>query len=92
MKKIYCLYDTVSEESGPLFEARNDEMAQRIYNSMKPENLPPGSDLKDFRVLCLGSYFTGDAGNMPYLLGLSKSKDITRVHIVDGEEQELEAV
>lgn len=48
---LYCIYDRVAEESGPIFEAKNDMMALRMYNGV---NLPGQPD--DFQLLRLGEY------------------------------------
>ena len=77
MARIYCIYDTVSEESGPLFEAKNDVMARRIYNNL--QELPPGSVKDDFKLIKLGSYFHGNEKEGPKIYGLNKALDITRV-------------
>ena len=48
---IYTLYDTVAEECGPLFEAKNDKLALRIFQNMK---FPPELNKKDFHLYKLG--------------------------------------
>lgn len=48
---LYCIYDRVAEESGPLFESKNDLMALRMYNGV---NLPGNPE--DFELLKLGVY------------------------------------
>ena len=75
--KLYCMYDNVAEESGMLFEARNDFMAHRIFDNVT--EWPQGASKKDFSLLKLGSYFHGNEFEKPKVMGLSKSEDITRV-------------
>jgi len=77
MAKIYCLYDTVAEESGMLFEARTDALAHRIYETMDEKALPPGAKREDFKLMKLGSYFHGDGTKKPQIYGLSSAYDIT---------------
>ena len=78
MAKLYCLFDTIGEESGPIFEARNDAMARRIYDQLT--DLPPGATKADFKLLKLGSYYHGDQTKMPQLYALSKAYDITHIN------------
>jgi len=88
MAKLYCLFDTVAEEGTPIFEARNDAMARRIFENMK--EFPVGATREDFRLIKLGSYFPGNEKDKPKIFGLSLSQDITKVDkYSDGElEQE----
>ena len=74
MAKVYCLYDTVAEESGPLFEARNDVIASRILEAI--ENLPKGASKDDFRVIRLGYYDHGENGLMPAIRAHDKGVEI----------------
>lgn len=39
INNLYVVYDKVAEESGPIFEAKNDGVAQRASNTML-ENTP----------------------------------------------------
>lgn len=57
--KLYVIYDKVAEESGPLFQAKNDETAKRQFIGMiKHEKvLSPG----DYNLHCVGYY---DHANM----------------------------
>lgn len=48
---LYCIYDKAAEESGPIFEAKNDMMALRMYNGV---NLPGHPN--DFELLKIGEY------------------------------------
>ena len=77
MAKIYCLYDTVAEESGPLFEAKTDAMAKRIFDNIK--EFPEGATREDFRLFKLGSYFHGNFKERPGLFSLSQAIDLTRM-------------
>lgn len=48
---LYCIRDLLAKESGPLFEAKNDGVACRMYSGV---NLP--GDSNDFELLFIGSY------------------------------------
>lgn len=48
---LYTVYDRVAQESGPLFEAKNDLVAWRMVLSA---NLPIAPN--EFDLMCLGSY------------------------------------
>ena len=64
--RLYCLFDTVAEESGPLFEARNDFMARRIVDSIN--EWPTGSKKSDFELYKLGYYDRGDRDVKPRIV------------------------
>lgn len=49
--QLYCVYDLLAEEAGPIFEAKNGKVALRM---VKAANLPLKED--EFRILHLG-YF-----------------------------------
>jgi len=76
--RLYTLYDTIAEEAGPIFEARNDNIARRIYTTMNKDSLPPGATLEDFKLLKLGSFFHGNEKEKPHLYGLSVAYDVTK--------------
>ena len=80
--RLYCMYDTVSEESGMIFEARNDAVARRIYLTMDETALPPGSEKKDFKLYKLGSYDHGSFQKPPSIQALSVPYDITNAQSV----------
>lgn len=49
---IYVIYDRVAEESGPIYEAKNDGVALRKYQAtIVQNNMIPG----DFKLLKLAS-------------------------------------
>ena len=83
--KLYCLFDTVAEEAGPLFESRNDALARRIYEQFE---LPTGSSRSDFKLMKLGSYFRGNETEKPAVYALAKPYDITNVAIRNLETEE----
>jgi hypothetical protein len=93
MSRIYCLHDVVAEEAGPMFEARNDAVARRIFETLDDKAFPPGSDRGDFRLLKLGSFFHGSEKEGPNLKALSKPLDVTRHdRLMDDLEDPDEAV
>lgn len=61
---IYCIYDKVAEESGPLFTAVNDGIAIRQFR-----NIPIPPSLKNDYQLCrIGTYNTKDMSIIPEVL------------------------
>jgi len=74
--KLYCLWDKDAEEGGALFEARNDNMARRIYNGLK--EFPEGTSREDFKLMKLGSYFHGNEKDKPHIYAMSMPIDITK--------------
>ena len=51
---LYTLYDKVAEEAGPLFQAKNDQVAARQSLSI----LAQVSDSNDFDLLKVGEFST----------------------------------
>lgn len=49
--RLYTIYDKVAQESGPLFEAKNDTVAIRMYNGV---NFP--GNREDYQLYYLGDY------------------------------------
>lgn len=49
---LYCIYDRVAEESGPVFEAKNDGVAMRKFQ-MFMEDKPFA---EDYQLNCIGEY------------------------------------
>lgn len=49
--RLYTCYDKLAQESGPLFEAKNDTVAVRMFNGI---NFPGNRD--DYQLLFLGVY------------------------------------
>ena len=76
--KLYCLYDTVAEESGPIFESPTDAMARRIHQTMT--GLPPGATIKDYRLYKLGYFNRGSYDKKPHVTAMSDGIDITNMH------------
>jgi hypothetical protein len=52
MLQIYCIYDKVAEEFGPLYLAVNDGVAVRNYAKLLNEVV----DTYDYALYCLGMY------------------------------------
>lgn len=48
---LYLIQDSVLQESGPIFEAKNDAVAIRQYKHL----LEKSSNKADFHLLCVGS-------------------------------------
>lgn len=49
--RLYTIYDRLAEESGPLFEAKNDLIAWRMFLGVQM----PGNR-EDYKLLSLGIY------------------------------------
>lgn len=49
--KLYCIYDRVAQEAGPIFEAKNNGVALRMFSGV---NLPGNAD--DFSLMCIGEF------------------------------------
>lgn len=64
--KIYTVYDRFAKESGMLFEAKNDIMANRIFNGV--QEWPVGTSKEDFILVCLGDYDHGDTDRLPAIV------------------------
>ncbi len=51
---MYCIYDKVGEESGPVFHSKNDAVAIRHYDLMIQNNEPAWKS--DFELAQVGVY------------------------------------
>ena len=47
---LYTVYDRLAQESGPVFEAKNDAVAMRGYRKMLGDNINP----EEYRLLKVG--------------------------------------
>lgn len=54
--KIYAIYDRVAKESGPLFEAKNDDVAIRACATLLKDVLVKS----DYSLVTVGEYNTSD--------------------------------
>lgn len=54
MMRLYAIYDRAAEESGPLFEAKNDSVAIRSYTQLLDRVAPHDRDA--YRLYCVGTY------------------------------------
>jgi len=76
MKKLYVIYDKVAEESGPIFEAKNDGTALRNYNIFMQKTSP--DNLADYELYCVGeidhetNFVTGNLSNVDVKLSYTK--------------------
>lgn len=48
---IYTIYDKIAQESGPIFESKNDLTAARAFHG----TIPPTTNKSEFSLLCVGS-------------------------------------
>ena len=60
-----------------LFEANNDFIARRMYNSMDVKALPPGAKLEDFKLYKLGAFNRGGAVEKPVIIARPEALDVT---------------
>ena len=60
---IYTIYDKVSEECGPVFQAKNDLVAVRMFKSMVNDN--PNIPVDEYEVYCLGEFDTEKRSFVP---------------------------
>lgn len=85
---IYTLYDTVAEESGPLFEAINDATAARSAAHVLKDVESPD----DYKLICVGKVerygqavlLTSDDREINVSFKISKDKGLALVDI-DGK-------
>jgi hypothetical protein len=52
--KLYVIYDRVAEESGPVFEAINDGIANRAYKAFLAKQTHAWFDETDYALICVG--------------------------------------
>lgn len=55
--KIYTIRDHIAEENGPLFPAKNDAVAMRLYEDLLKSCM---ACKQDFELICVGSWDTED--------------------------------
>lgn len=71
---LYTLYDKVAEEAGPLFQAKNDQVAARQSLSI----LAQVSDPNDFDLLKVGEFATSGHieifGHAPVIIALPRKE------------------
>ena len=60
---IYTIYDKVAEESGPVFQAKNDMVAVRMLKSLVSDN--PNISIDEYEVYCLGEFDTEKRSFVP---------------------------
>lgn len=61
--QLYQLKDCLADAVGPVFEAKNDDVARRVCRKMAAD---AGVDLKDFALYCVGERVLDDVGIMVY--------------------------
>lgn len=59
---LYVVFDKVAQESGPIFEAKNDGVAIRQFTQLMEKN---PIDRQEFALLCLGEIDHGTNEIMP---------------------------
>ena len=53
---IYTIYDTVAKECGPIYQAKNHDVAVRAFKSLISET--PNVNVSDYDLYCLGEFDT----------------------------------
>lgn len=52
--KLYCMFDVVAKEAGPVYEAKNDEVAKR--NALQLLNKPNMTHPEDYHLYRVGTW------------------------------------
>lgn len=53
ISKLYVIKDLIADESGPIFQAKSDEVAMRNFNNLiKDKSVNPD----EYRLYCVGDY------------------------------------
>ena len=55
---VYTIYDVVAKECGPIFQAKNHDVAVRAFKSLISENLDVHINVHDYDLYCLGEFDT----------------------------------
>lgn len=76
--KIYCIFDRIAQEAGPIFEAKNDGIALRMYHQV---NLPGSSE--DYYLLRVGDFDHETCVLTPLKTALEV---LERTEVEDGDE------
>ncbi len=53
---VYTIYDVVAKECGPIFQAKNHDVAVRAFKSLISENLDVHINVHDYDLYCLGEF------------------------------------
>ena len=53
---VYTIYDVVAKECGPIFQAKNHDVAVRAFKSLISENLDNHLNVYDYDLYCLGEF------------------------------------
>ena len=53
---IYTIYDTVAKECGPIYQAKNHDVAVRAFKSLISDT--PNVNVSDYDLYCLGEFDT----------------------------------
>ena len=64
---LYTIYDVMAEESGPVFQAKNDNVARRACDSMIME--ASTFAVSDYHLWCLGCFDTESRVFVPEVSG-----------------------
>lgn len=53
---IYTIYDILAKECGPIFQAKNDDVAVRAFYSLLSDT--PNTMANEYEIYCLGEFDT----------------------------------
>lgn len=60
---IYTIYDTVAKECGPIYQAKNHDVAVRAFKSLISDT--PNVKVSDYDLYCLGEFDTEKCSFVP---------------------------
>ena len=65
---VYTIYDSVAKECGPIFQAKNHDVAVRAFKSLICDNLDNHINVTDYDLYCLGLFDTESRFFVPRLM------------------------
>ena len=60
---VYTIYDTVAKECGPIYQAKNHDVASRGFKSLISDT--PNVNVSDYDLYCLGEFDTEKCSFVP---------------------------
>lgn len=60
---IYTIYDSVAKECGPIYQAKNHDVAVRAFKSLISDT--PNVKVSDYDLYCLGEFDTEKCSFVP---------------------------
>jgi hypothetical protein len=81
---LYHIFDTIADDAGPLFAAKNDGVAWRNYQDLLKKSPVPD----DFELYCVGSFNHDDmtgSFDSPYKVKIETFHSFEEKEVDDGE-------